>query len=74
MEHISIKFYGLLIITLTLEGILPLASPIPFSIFFFCSCFLRSFFEAGIMAKFVYLKRIENEVQIIQVLTSYKWF
>ena len=42
------------IYTLTLDGILPFSSPIPAAWFFFCSCFLRVFLEAGIL--FVVLK------------------
>ena len=34
--------------SLTRDGNLPLASPKPAAWFFFCSCFFKSFFEAGI--------------------------
>ena len=48
------SFFTQTFYTFTLDGILPFSSPIPAAWFFFCSCFLRVFLEAGIL--FVVLK------------------
>merc|ERR1740123_790338 len=44
MVHVPITFSSFV-----LDAILPFSSPIPAATFFFCSCFLRVFLEAGIL-------------------------